>query len=148
MQRSQVILLSGVIFTLTLIAALTFGFYAYNSGLLSFTVEQPKLQLQFHTAGDQDKAVAAFFARFANAEKLSFKNTTPQPPPELGPRTFSLDMTHGDLAAIKVRSVTQPSRFFVFIYEEKPDPALNGIIDRLTAQLRAAWPDTAEVKAP
>jgi hypothetical protein len=148
MQRSQIILVSGVLFTLALIAALTFGFYAYNSGLLSFTVEQPKLQLQFHTAGDQDKIVAAFFARFADVEKLSFKDTTPQPPPELGPRTFSLDMAQGDLAAIKVRSVTQPTRFFVFIYEEKPDPALDGIIARLTAQLHTAWPDTTKVKAP
>jgi hypothetical protein len=104
--------------------------------------------LQFHTAGDQDKMVAAFFARFAGAEKLSFKDTTPQPPPELGPRTFSLDMAQGDLAAIKVRSVTQPTRFFVFIYEEKPDPALDGIIARLTAQLHTAWPDTTKVKAP
>ena len=148
MTRSQTIIVGGLLVTLALLAGLGGLFYALDSGLISPDLEKPKLQLQFHTSGNQDKEVRTFFAGFAAAEGLRFKDTTPQPPPELGPRPFTLELKKGEQDSIAVRSITQPDRFFVFVYERKPDPALEPLTARLTAQLQKQWPDTAPYDGP
>jgi len=141
--RSQIIVLSGLVGTLLVAGLLSIGFVALNRA--EFAAAQ-RPDLIFHTKGDQDRAVHDFFAQFAAQQGYRFKDFTPVAPPEDGRRIFDLALDKTDGSSVKVRSATQPDRFFVFVYAK--DATRRAVATQLRERLRKYWPDAADYRGP